>query len=59
MGNLDLPTKESAEQHAAIKVFKYWKETSPFHVNEIFFPPEIRITLGHVWLWRYLWKTVI
>ena len=33
-----LPTKERVEQRAATKVFKYWKGTSPFYVNELFVP---------------------
>ena len=42
-----LPTKERVEQRIATKVFKYWKSTSPLYVNK--YPPEIRITLGHLW----------
>ena len=33
-----LSTKETTEQRIARKVFKYWKETSPFCINEIFVP---------------------
>ena len=31
-----LSTKERVEQRAATEVFKYWKGTSPFYVNELF-----------------------
>ena len=31
-----LPTKERIEQRIATKVFKYWKGTSPFYVDELF-----------------------
>ena len=27
-----------AKESKEIKVFKYWKRTSPFHVNEVFVP---------------------
>ena len=33
-----LPTKEIVEQRIATNVFKYWKRTSPFYVNEMFIP---------------------
>ena len=33
-----LPSKEKVEQRSATKVFKYWKWTSSFHVNELFGP---------------------
>ena len=31
-----LTTKERIEQRIATKVFKYWKGTSPFYVDELF-----------------------
>ena len=31
-----LLTKERVEQRVATIVFKYWKRTSPFYVNELF-----------------------
>ena len=31
-----LQTKERVEQRVATNVFKYWKGTSPFYVNELF-----------------------
>ena len=31
-----LPMKERVEQRIATSVFKYWKGTSPFYVNELF-----------------------
>ena len=31
-----LPTKERVEQRVVTNVFKYWKGTSPFYVNELF-----------------------
>ena len=33
-----LLTKERVEQRVATIVFKYWKRTSPFYVNELFVP---------------------
>ena len=45
-----LPTKDRVEQRVSTKVFKYWKGISPFYTNELFSPPEIRITLGHIGL---------
>lgn len=32
--------------------------TSPFYVRNLLSPPEICKTLGHIWLWRNLWKNV-
>ena len=31
-----LPTKERVEQRILTNIFKYWKGTSPFYVNELF-----------------------
>ena len=31
-----LPTKERLEQHGVTNIFKYWKGTSPFYVDELF-----------------------
>ena len=31
-----LPTKEGLEQHGGTNIFKYWKRTSPFYVDELF-----------------------
>ena len=33
-----LPTKERVDQRVATNIFKYWKGTSPFYVNEMFAP---------------------
>ena len=33
-----LRTKERIEQRVAMKVFKYWKGTSPFYVYQVFVP---------------------
>ena len=38
-----LRTKERVEQHVATNVFKYWKETSPFFLNELLTPHEIHV----------------
>ena len=49
-----LPTKR-VEQRVATTIFKYWKRISPLYLNELFSPSlEVRITLGHIWLWRCL-----
>ena len=49
-----LPAKERAEQRTVTKAFNYWKGISPFYVNELFVPSEIRTTLGHKSLLGYL-----
>ena len=38
-----LRTKERVEQHVATNVFKYWKETSLFFLNELLTPHEIHV----------------
>ena len=48
--------KERVEQHVDANVFKYWKETSTFYVNEMFKIKLVQneIKLDHIRLWRYL-----
>ena len=47
-----LPTKERAEQSVPTK------GTSLFYVNELFVPFQLRVTLGHIFLWRYLGEKI-